>query len=159
MTDDPVKATQFKKTPWLRSWYAARQRARKFGWIFTLTKEEIHSLWERDEAYKQERPSIDRIVPSKGYTLRNCRYIELIENIRLGVLGRPSSEKQREAARKNGSKNGSKGKTVLITGNGVSLVFSSGKEAAEALGLKAASVWQVMKGRRKTIYGYSITKK
>ena len=47
-----------------------------------LTLNDLEYLWFRDKAYLMKQPSIDRIDSSKNYTLKNCRYIELKENIR-----------------------------------------------------------------------------
>jgi len=41
-------------------------------------------LWFRDKAYLMKKASIDRINPNKNYTLKNCRFIELVENQRMG---------------------------------------------------------------------------
>lgn len=46
-----------------------------------LTKENLKYLWFRDKAYLMERPSIDRLDSQNNYTLENCRYIELSENV------------------------------------------------------------------------------
>lgn len=47
-----------------------------------LTEEDLKYLWHRDNAHLMRKPSIDRINASKDYTLDNCRYIELEENVR-----------------------------------------------------------------------------
>lgn len=47
-----------------------------------LTLEEIKFLWFRDHAYNLERPSLDRIDSDGNYTVDNCRFIELTENVR-----------------------------------------------------------------------------
>ena len=91
----------YKKYPWLKHLQYSRQRARKKGWVHTLNKDEIKLLWDRDKANKLKAPSIDRVDPSKGYSLKNCRFIERSENSRLGVLGRPTTDKQRETASRN----------------------------------------------------------
>lgn len=46
-----------------------------------LTADDVKYLWCRDKAYELERPSIDRKDSKDHYTLENCRFIELIENI------------------------------------------------------------------------------
>lgn len=79
----------------------SRKRAKRKGWVNTITKEEVKYLWDRDKADKLKAPSIDRIDSSKGYLFENCRFIERSENSRLGMIGRPTTEKQRVAARKN----------------------------------------------------------
>lgn len=47
-----------------------------------ITSKDLKNIWYRDMAYKLKRPSIDRINPRVNYTLGNCRFIELEENIR-----------------------------------------------------------------------------
>lgn len=53
-----------------------------------LTIKDLEYLWHRDKAWRLERPSIDRINSNGHYTVRNCRYIELSENISRGAKGR-----------------------------------------------------------------------
>jgi hypothetical protein len=56
-----------------------------------LTHADLKILWNRDNAGTMKRPSIDRIDNDKNYTLENCRYIELSQNIRNSRLvdGKP----------------------------------------------------------------------
>lgn len=46
-----------------------------------LTEENIKFLWFRDKAYLMYKPSIDRKNSNKDYTLKNCKFIELVDNI------------------------------------------------------------------------------
>lgn len=46
-----------------------------------LTLEDLIFLWRRDAADSLNRPSIDRKQSNEDYTLVNCRFIELSENI------------------------------------------------------------------------------
>ena len=46
-----------------------------------LTEEDIKFLWFRDKAYLMSKPSIDRKKSNKNYTLENCRFIELKDNV------------------------------------------------------------------------------
>ena len=66
-----------------------------------ITKEELKQLWFRDKAHKMDKPSIDRINVKGDYELKNCRYIELAENARLGNIGRKATRKQIESAKRN----------------------------------------------------------
>jgi len=50
-----------------------------------MTYEELKSIWERDNASKLKRPSIDRINPNGHYTFDNCRFVEHSENARRAV--------------------------------------------------------------------------
>ena len=45
-----------------------------------ITVEELKYLWFRDEAWKLDKPSIDRKKSSKNYTLDNCQFIEFNKN-------------------------------------------------------------------------------
>ena len=47
-----------------------------------LSLDDLIFLWNRDGADKLRRPSLDRIDTGGHYTLTNCRYIELSENVR-----------------------------------------------------------------------------
>lgn len=107
----------YKQFPWKKHLQYSRQRSKKKGWVNTLTVEEIYTLWERDKASNMKRPSIDRIDSTQGYNFNNCRFLELIENIRLGSIGRIISEKRREASRKNLKKWHENGGTPWNKGN------------------------------------------
>jgi hypothetical protein len=46
-----------------------------------LTVKDLEYLWFRDGAYLMKKPSIDRFHTDQDYTIDNCQYIELSENI------------------------------------------------------------------------------
>jgi hypothetical protein len=46
-----------------------------------LSSSDIKFLWYRDKADLLKKPSIDRVDSEKDYTLKNCRFIELSENV------------------------------------------------------------------------------
>lgn len=48
----------------------------------SLTLSDIKYLWDRDNAYLLNRPSIDRLDSQGHYELGNCRFIEVAENSR-----------------------------------------------------------------------------
>lgn len=84
-----------KKHPWCESYYCAKSRCndernKKYSYYggngikFLMTLEDFEFLWKRDNAVSMERPSIDRIDRKGNYTIENCRFIEMIENIRRG---------------------------------------------------------------------------
>ena len=100
----------YKKYPWART--LANIRSRKNSKAVSsyenykdievsITLSDLKFLWFRDKAYKMKRHSIDRIDNTKGYSLKNCRYLELSENISRGNLGRKTSPLQSETARQN----------------------------------------------------------
>lgn len=64
-----------------------------------LTHQEVKRLWERDEAWKLDRPSLDRVDPAKHYTFENCRFIELEENISRGSVARSVPKPGRDTRR------------------------------------------------------------
>lgn len=96
-----VKAHQEyrKSRPWYVSYEKAKTRCNnphnnKYsrygsrGIKFLLTFADAKYLWDRDSGEKLNRASIDRINSDGDYTLQNCRFIELSENSRLGVVKR-----------------------------------------------------------------------
>lgn len=57
-------------------WYGDR------GIKFLLTLKQVEYLWFRDKAWLLKQPSIDRIDNDGNYELGNCRFIELLDNIK-----------------------------------------------------------------------------
>lgn len=49
-----------------------------------LSVDDIKFLWFKDSAYLLNQPSIDRINNNGDYSLDNCSFIELIDNIKKG---------------------------------------------------------------------------
>ncbi len=57
-------------------WYGKR------GIGSLITIEDIIRLWCRDKAHLMKNPSIDREDNNGHYTFSNCRFIELIDNVK-----------------------------------------------------------------------------
>jgi len=67
--------------------YRCRNRERYAGRGIRnfLTFADLLFLWQRDNAESMQRPSIDRRDNDGDYTVENCRFLELFENISLGT--------------------------------------------------------------------------
>lgn len=85
------RATQkirLQKWPWYKTYFSILHRCHDKNKIYYLgiknylTIRDLKYLWFRDKAYLMDRPTIDRINPKSDYTLENCRYLEMTENIR-----------------------------------------------------------------------------
>jgi hypothetical protein len=81
------------KTPWYVSMASARQRCNDKkskdykayggkGIKFLMTSNEVKILWFRDKAYEMKQPSLDRKNSKGNYEFSNCRFMELIDNIK-----------------------------------------------------------------------------
>jgi len=152
----------YAKKPWLLHLGWSRKRSKKMGRKNTLTKDEIEFLWHRDKAFSLDRPSIDRINPSRGYVLENCRFIELIENIRLGSIGRKITEKRRKASSKNlkdwikkdGGKRSMKSVVVYDMSGDMIRSFKSMKLASKYEGVAQSMISRYISGDRKPKNGH-----
>lgn len=81
-----------KLKPWYNYFSNARSRCKETydrpnansyrGKKFSLTEEDVKMMWFRDKAYLMQQPSIDRINNEKDYTIENCRFLELSDNIK-----------------------------------------------------------------------------
>ena len=80
-------------TPWGRAFFNIRGRCEKKtthryesyggrGIKCLITQNELLALFIRDMAWKQIRPSVDRIDPDGNYTYDNVRWVALSNNVR-----------------------------------------------------------------------------
>lgn len=92
--------------PWARPREYARRRCQDpklenydeyggRGIKFDLTMEEARILFERDNGWALEKPSLDRKDPDGHYTFENCRFVELNDN-RRRIRPRGTLEKIKE---------------------------------------------------------------
>jgi hypothetical protein len=81
-----------KKIPWIRTYRSINSRVRcnkfyvKKGIKSNIRPVQLKYLWFRDKAYLMKKPSIDRKNRNGNYTVRNCRYIELSENLKRRIF-------------------------------------------------------------------------
>lgn len=78
---------RIEKYPWVRTYYNISSRCqslyyKKRGIKCLIKISELKELWERDKAHLLSYASIDRIDGKQSYTLDNCRFIELRDNVR-----------------------------------------------------------------------------
>lgn len=82
-----------RRNPWARPREWARRRCvdpkhREYkgyggrGIKFDLTMAEAKALYKRDKGFLLDKPSLDRIDPDGDYTYDNCRFRELMDNVR-----------------------------------------------------------------------------
>ena len=78
-----------KRKPYYNFHNSARSRCltkgspyNRRGIKYLMTLGDVRLLWCQYLAYKLARPSIDRINRYGNYTFKNCRFIELSENLR-----------------------------------------------------------------------------
>lgn len=95
------QATYLKKNPWAKFYGYSKARAPRIGVEHKMTVSDFKYLWDRDDASKLARPSIDRIDPKEGYLLGNCRFIDRGLNTSIARKGKPSWNKGLKGIRTN----------------------------------------------------------
>jgi hypothetical protein len=79
--------------PWEVSYHNARTRCNnpkhehyKYyggrGIKFLMAIEDFRKLWIRDKANQMRKPTIDRKENDGNYTFENCRFVELVDNLK-----------------------------------------------------------------------------
>jgi hypothetical protein len=58
-----------------------------------LSLDDMEFLWNRDKAWELKNPSIDRINSNHHYVICNCRFIENLDNLKLGRLSMSKNKK------------------------------------------------------------------
>lgn len=145
---DTIKYLELKNLyPWKLRVKAARQRCNdinscNYKWYggrgikCELSFEDAKFLWFRDKAYNMKRPSLDRFVSTKNYTIDNCQFIEHNDN----VIKR--NKKQTISI-------------LMMSKSGVILKqFQSIMDAAREINRCSSSIQDALKGRSPRCAGY-----
>lgn len=127
----------YKFNPWARTFDNIRSRKKHFknykNRKITITLNNLKSLWFRDKAWLLKRPSIDRKDNTKGYSFKNCRYIELAKNVQ-----RANSKSTKQ----------------LTLDGYVIKTWDSLMDIQRNLGMCNQSISDVCNHKQKTAYGY-----
>ena len=78
-----MKRRYRKSHPWSITWENINSRVKGYGgrtdYVHLencLSLKQLRYLWFRDKAFKMDKPSLHRKNNQKGYTVRNCEYVE-----------------------------------------------------------------------------------
>jgi len=106
-----------------------------------ITGKEVKLLWFRDKAWLLNKPSIDRIDSTKGYSYDNCRFIELSVNLRRRWLENSCKEDRKPCKQ--------------LTSNGKLIkIYKSQAEAGRQTGINQGNISGCILGKGKTAGGY-----
>jgi hypothetical protein len=95
--------------------------------------------WEKSGYNKQFKPTIDRILRSKGYTKKNIQWLSWAENRYKQTMERRSR----------------KGPVLQMMGSLIIAKYGSQRLAVKATGISQSNISECLNGKRKTAGGYS----
>jgi hypothetical protein len=78
--------------PWAKTWESITARVKYQQYYKNiknyLSFNDLKFLWFRDKAYLMNKPRIHRKNSKGNYTLKNCKYVELENHLRIHGKGR-----------------------------------------------------------------------
>jgi len=143
----------YKNHPWAKTFSRISSRCNsknnayhKRGIKNFLKVADLKFLWFRDRAFLMKKPSIDRIDTKGNYSLENCHYMELHDNIVKGHFIGRNYKKISEPRKK---------KISQFFKNNIKIRnFNSIAEAERILKICSSSIGECASGKRKSAGGF-----